>query len=112
MGSTPAPRARRRPRARGPQRQPIHPRSTTPRRWPTTASWRVLARSATTHWRGVRRQLQDRAYRRPRLAESQPARAAVVEYVGWFKTIRLHQALGDVPRAEFKALEGLQNVAD
>jgi hypothetical protein len=28
----------------------------------------------------------------------------VVEYLVWFKTARLHQALGDVPAAEFEAL--------
>jgi putative transposase len=29
---------------------------------------------------------------------------AVVEYLGWFNSGRLHQALGDVPPAEFEAL--------
>jgi putative transposase len=29
---------------------------------------------------------------------------AVVEYLGWFNHDRLHQALGDVPPAEFEAL--------
>jgi transposase InsO family protein len=29
---------------------------------------------------------------------------AIVEYVGWFNTARLHQALGDTPPAEFEAL--------
>ena len=29
---------------------------------------------------------------------------AVVEYLGWFNTARLHQPLGDVPPAEFEAL--------
>jgi putative transposase len=29
---------------------------------------------------------------------------SVVEYLGWFNTARLHQALGDVPPAEFEAL--------
>jgi transposase InsO family protein len=29
---------------------------------------------------------------------------AVVEYLGWFNTARLHQALGDLPPAEFEAL--------
>jgi putative transposase len=29
---------------------------------------------------------------------------AVVEYLGWFNSARLHQALGDVPPAEFEAL--------
>ena len=28
---------------------------------------------------------------------------AVVEYLGWFNTVRLHQALGDRPPAEFEA---------
>ena len=29
---------------------------------------------------------------------------ALVEYLGWFNSARLHQALGDVPPAEFEAL--------
>jgi putative transposase len=29
---------------------------------------------------------------------------AIVEYLGWFNSARLHQALGDVPPAEFEAL--------
>jgi putative transposase len=29
---------------------------------------------------------------------------AIVEYVGWFNTARLHEALGDLPPAEFEAL--------
>jgi putative transposase len=29
---------------------------------------------------------------------------AVVEYLGWFNTGRLHQTLGDVPPVEFEAL--------
>ena len=29
---------------------------------------------------------------------------AVVEYLGWFNTARLHQALGDMPPSEFEAL--------
>ena len=29
---------------------------------------------------------------------------AIVEYVGWFNTDRLHAALGDLPPAEFEAL--------
>ena len=29
---------------------------------------------------------------------------AVVEYLGWFNADRLHQALGDLPPAEFEAL--------
>jgi putative transposase len=29
---------------------------------------------------------------------------AIVEYLGWFNTARLHQALGDMPPAEFEAL--------
>ena len=28
---------------------------------------------------------------------------AIVEYVAWFNTARLHQALGDLPPAEFEA---------
>ena len=27
---------------------------------------------------------------------------AVVEYVGWFNSVRLHQALGDIPPEEFE----------
>jgi putative transposase len=29
---------------------------------------------------------------------------AIVEYVGWFNTSRLHESLGDIPPAEFEAL--------
>ena len=29
---------------------------------------------------------------------------AVVEYLGWFNTARIHQALADLPPAEFEAL--------
>jgi putative transposase len=29
---------------------------------------------------------------------------AIVEYVAWFNTDRLHQSLGDIPPAEFEAL--------
>ena len=29
---------------------------------------------------------------------------AIVEWVGWFNDIRLHEALGDLPPAEFEAL--------
>jgi putative transposase len=29
---------------------------------------------------------------------------AIVEYVGWFNDVRLHEALGDLPPAEFEAL--------
>jgi hypothetical protein len=36
---------------------------------------------------------------RPELAE-----LAVVEYIGWFNHTRLHEALGDVPPAEFEGL--------
>lgn len=28
---------------------------------------------------------------------------AIVEYVGWFNTTRLHESLGDIPPAEFEA---------
>jgi transposase InsO family protein len=33
---------------------------------------------------------------------------AIVEYLGWFNSARLHQALGDVPPAEFEALSPTQ----
>jgi putative transposase len=29
---------------------------------------------------------------------------AIVEYVGWFNTSRLHESLGDLPPAEYEAL--------
>jgi putative transposase len=29
---------------------------------------------------------------------------AVVEYIGWFNNVRLHESLGDVPPAEFESL--------
>jgi putative transposase len=34
---------------------------------------------------------------------------AVVEYLGWFNTDRIHQALGDIPPAEFEALSPRQD---
>ena len=34
---------------------------------------------------------------------------AVVEYVAWFNTSRLHEALGDIPPVEFEALHGPQH---
>jgi putative transposase len=34
---------------------------------------------------------------------------AIVEYLGWFNTGRLHQALGDLPPAEFEALAAPRN---
>ena len=36
---------------------------------------------------------------------------AVVEYVGWFNHDRLHEALGDLPPAEFEALYNAQDMA-
>jgi putative transposase len=36
------------------------------------------------------------------LARSQ-LELAVVEYIGWFNHTRLHESLGDLPPAEFKA---------
>jgi putative transposase len=33
---------------------------------------------------------------------------AVVEYLGWFNSARLHESLGDLPPAEFEALSALQ----
>jgi putative transposase len=32
---------------------------------------------------------------------------AIVEYVGWFNHARLHESLGDVPPAEFEALNAI-----
>lgn len=32
---------------------------------------------------------------------------AIVEYVAWFNTVRLHESLGDIPPAEFEALSTL-----
>jgi putative transposase len=37
---------------------------------------------------------------------------AVVEYIGWFNTVRLHEALGDRPPAEFEALAAARYVPD
>ncbi len=34
---------------------------------------------------------------------------AVVEYVGWFNNVRLHQALGDLSPVEFETLDAAQN---
>ncbi len=36
---------------------------------------------------------------------------AIVEYVGWFNHERLHEALDDVPPAEFEALYAPQSLA-
>jgi len=36
---------------------------------------------------------------------------AIVEYVGWFNTSRLHEALGDIPPAEFEALYAARYVS-
>ena len=52
--------------------------------------------------RVVRRQLQDRADLRPRLATRVQLELAIVEYIGWFNNARLHEALGDIPPAEFE----------
>jgi putative transposase len=37
---------------------------------------------------------------------------AVVEYVGWFNQARLHEALGDLPPADFEALNAARYVLD
>jgi transposase InsO family protein len=37
---------------------------------------------------------------------------AVVEYVGWFNNVRLHQALGDLPPVDFEALDDVRDLAD
>jgi putative transposase len=37
---------------------------------------------------------------------------AIVEYVGWFNTQRLHESLGDLPPAEFEALYATQYVQE
>jgi putative transposase len=34
---------------------------------------------------------------------------AIVEWVAWFNTTRLHQSLGDIPPAELEALYARQN---
>jgi putative transposase len=47
--------------------------------------------------------IADRAWRTPSQLE-----LAIVEYVGWFNTSRLHEALGDIPPAEFEALHAPQ----
>jgi hypothetical protein len=57
---------------------PNTPRSTTPRRWPITACSRRSARRRRLRQRAgreLRRQLQDRADRRPRVALTLAARA-------------------------------------
>ena len=33
---------------------------------------------------------------------------AVVEYISWFNNGRLHESLGDIPPAEFEALDALR----
>jgi len=37
---------------------------------------------------------------------------AVVEYLGWFNHVRLHEALGDLPPAEFEALHADPSVVE
>ena len=37
---------------------------------------------------------------------------AVVEYIGWFNHDRLHEALGDVPPAEFESLYAAKTETD
>jgi putative transposase len=73
----------------------------------TTSSGRS-DRSATLrqrHGRELRRHVQDRTDRRPRLAHQNPARARD-RRVGrpGFNTDRLHESIGDIPPAEFEAL--------
>jgi putative transposase len=48
---------------------------------------------------GVTRPIADRVWRSRNQRE-----LAVVEYLGWFNNDRFHQALGDLPPAEFEAL--------
>jgi putative transposase len=43
--------------------------------------------------------IADRVWRSPSQLE-----LAVVEYIGWFNDVRLHQALGDLPPSEFERL--------
>ena len=35
---------------------------------------------------------------------------AIIEYVGWFNTVRLHESLGDLPPAEFETLSSSSTV--
>ncbi len=44
--------------------------------------------------------IRDRVYQRRSQLE-----LAIVEYISWFNHDRLHESLGDVPPAEFEALE-------
>ncbi len=37
---------------------------------------------------------------------------AIVEWVGWFNAVRLHESLGDVPPTEFEALHAVPTTAD
>jgi putative transposase len=48
--------------------------------------------------------IADRVWRTPSQLE-----LAIVEYLGWFNTGRLHQALGDRPPTEFEALAAPRN---
>jgi putative transposase len=54
--------------------------------------------------RELRRQLQDRAHLRPRLAHPLAARTGRRGIHRWFSHSRPHEALGDIPPAEWEAL--------
>ena len=84
--------------ARSVQRQPSHPRiATLSVRAAETAPNNALAESFVDSFKTEL--IADRVWRRRSQLE-----LAVVEYLGWFNGTRLHQALDDLPPAEFEAL--------
>ena len=84
------------------------PAPTTPRNSPTTASSRSVGSVGDAYDNALAESfvdtfktelIADRVWRTRSQLE-----LAIVEYVGWFNTARLHESLGDIPPAEFEAL--------
>ena len=60
------------------------------------------------HGRELRRHLQDRAHRCRVWRTRAQLELAIVEWVAWFNSERLHESLADVPPAEFEQLHAAQ----
>jgi hypothetical protein len=84
------------------------PRSTTPRRSPTTTFWPRSARVGDAYDNALAESFVD-SFKTELVADRvwqtrSQLELAVVEYIGWFNSECLHESLGDVPPAEFEAL--------